>query len=58
MPQKTNHIRKAFVLFPGHLKQPYGYLVRCPDKKQGQKEKKREAGPDLILHFNKDIQDR
>jgi len=22
MPQKTNHIRTAFILFPGHLKQP------------------------------------
>jgi len=32
MPQKTNHIRTAFILFPGHLKQPYGFLVRCPDK--------------------------
>jgi len=31
MPQKTNHIRTAFILFPGHLKQPYGFLVRCPD---------------------------
>jgi len=27
MPQKTNHIRTAFILFPGHLKQPYGFLV-------------------------------
>jgi len=32
MPQKTNHIRTAFILFPGHLKQPYAFLVRCPDK--------------------------
>ena len=32
MPQKTNHIRTAFILFPGPLKQPYGFLVRCPDK--------------------------
>jgi len=31
MPQKTNHIRTAFILFPGHLKQPYGFLVRCPE---------------------------
>jgi len=30
MPQKTNHIRTAFILFPGHLKQPYGFIVRCP----------------------------
>jgi len=30
MPQKTNHIRTAFILLPGHLKQPYGFLVRCP----------------------------
>jgi len=32
MSQKTNHIRTTFVLFPGHLKQPYGFPVRCPDK--------------------------
>jgi len=32
MPQKTNHIRTAYILFPGHLKQPYGFLVRCLDK--------------------------
>jgi len=32
MPPKTNHIRTAFILFPGHLKQPYGFLVGCPDK--------------------------
>jgi len=31
MPQKTNHIRTAFILFPGHLKQPCGFLVRCPE---------------------------
>ena len=31
MPQKTNHIRTAFILFPGHLKQPYDFLVRCPE---------------------------
>ena len=31
MPQKTNHNRTAFILFPGHLKQPYGFLVRCPE---------------------------
>jgi len=58
MPQKTDHIRTAFILFPGHLKQPYGFLVRCPDKQQGQKKKKREASIDLIVHFNKDIQAR
>ena len=58
MPQKTNRIRTAFVLFSGHLKQLYGFLVRCPDKQQGQKEKKREASLDLIVHFNKDIQVR
>jgi len=32
MPQKTNHIRTAFNLCPGHLKQPYGFLVRYSDK--------------------------
>jgi len=32
MPQKTNHIRTAFIFFPGHLQQPYDFLVRCPDK--------------------------
>jgi len=32
MPQKTNYIRTAFILFPGHLKQTHGFLVRCPDK--------------------------
>jgi len=34
MPQKTNHIRTVFILFlfPGHLKLPYGFLVRCPDE--------------------------
>jgi len=32
MPQKTNHIRTAFILFPEHLKQPFGFLVRFPDK--------------------------
>jgi len=31
MPQKTNHIRTAFILFPGHQKQPYSFLVRCPE---------------------------
>ena len=30
MPQKTNHIRTVFILFPGHLKQPSDFLVRCP----------------------------
>jgi len=32
MPQKTNHVRTAFILFPGHPKQPYSFLVRCPDE--------------------------
>jgi len=32
MPQETSHFRTAFILFPGHLKQPYGFLIRCPDK--------------------------
>jgi len=32
LPQKTNRIRTAFILFPRHLKQLYGFLVRCPDK--------------------------
>jgi len=32
MSQKTDHIRTAFILFPGHLKQQCGFLVRCPDK--------------------------
>jgi len=31
MPQKTNQIRTAFILFPGHPKQPHGFLVRCPE---------------------------
>jgi len=39
MPEKTNHIRTAFILFAGHPKQPYSFLVRCPDKEQGKKEK-------------------
>jgi len=34
MPQKKQkHIRTRFILFPGHLKQPYVFLVRCPDEK-------------------------
>ena len=33
MLQKTNRIRTAFILFPRHLKQPYGFLVRCPERK-------------------------
>jgi len=37
---ETNHIRTAFISFPGHLKQPCGFLVRCHDKEQRQKEKK------------------
>jgi len=33
MPQKTSHIRTAFILFPGHLKSPYSFLVKWPDEK-------------------------
>jgi len=31
MPQKKQKTT-GFILFPGHLKQPYGFPVRCPDE--------------------------
>jgi len=48
MPQKTNHIRTAIILFPGNLQQP----------NRVKKKIMREASLDLIVHFNKVIQAR